>query len=124
MSLIEKLNSLRPQFITAAQAVYDMWWQDEDGLDECGCPGGICDEIEHEFSDILAHHGIDCTSGGQPGDDHAFVIAYNENMAFVVDIPCHIYETGGGYVWKKKPDVVFVETDVLIYLTAMPDHDE
>lgn len=31
-----------------------------------------------------------------------------------MDIPPRVYETGGGYSWKKIPDVVFKSDDIVI----------
>lgn len=109
------LNSLRPQIAIAAQQIYDDWEQDE--FDE----GGICDQISMAISGILTSADIDCTEGGHDGDDHSYIIAYNESAAYLVDIPYDIYEIGGGYSWTKIPNVVFDESDIVIEPTHRPD---
>ncbi len=52
--------------------------------------------------------------GGQDGDDHAYLIVYNDSEAYIVDIPPGVYEEGGGYNWQKKPDVTIQASDVII----------
>ena len=41
------------------------------------------------------------TEGGQEGDEHAYIIVFNDTEAYEVDIPPGVYETGRGYSWKK-----------------------
>lgn len=84
--------------------------------------GGICDEIALEIGGILSSAGINTVDGGHDGDDHAFIVAYNDNEAFIVDIPYNLYETGGGYNWKKIHGVQFIEDDVVISPISMPDY--
>jgi len=111
--LIHKLRALRPEIAQRAQIVYDNWVEDEGG--------GICDEIADAISSVLAHEGIETTEGGHDGDDHAFVIAYDEVSSFAVDVPPQTYEIGGGYSWTKIPDVVFSPNDVIIAQVDRPD---
>lgn len=96
----------------AAQEIYDSW--DQNDPDDGG--GGICDEIANQISDIIVSTipDVQIMEGGQDGDDHAFVIAYNDTEAYTVDIPPDVYETGGGYCWQKIPDVQFQPDDVSI----------
>lgn len=109
--LYTQLLSLRPTIAKAAQAIYDEWEQH----DECDM-GGICDEIAREIQTIIVQHAhCEVTDGGHDGDDHAWVIAYNQNSAFGIDIPPEIYETGGGYCWKKIPNVKFDANDVHVW---------
>lgn len=109
--LYNQLLALRPLIAKAAQAIYDEWEQD----DECDM-GGICDEVAREIQTIIVQH-VHCevTDGGHDGDDHAWVIAYNQNSAFGVDIPPETYETGGGYCWKKIPNVKITPNDVHVW---------
>lgn len=102
-----ELVTLAPEFAQVAQREYDSWQQDADGMDDELGTGGICDKIAEAIGEILAENGFDVVPGGQEGDDHSFYIALSEGRAFSVDIPYWIYETGGGYVWKKKKGVVF-----------------
>lgn len=100
------LERMRPLLCAAAQQVYDEWEQ-EDGVDVELGTGGICDKISEAMSDVLAGAGFDTQEGGQEGDDHSYVIAGKYGFEFMVDIPSHIYEIGGGYKWTKLPDVQF-----------------
>jgi len=90
-SLKSVLESLRPQIVAAAQKALDDWQPNEEGWDETLGSGGACDEINWAIKDILAGAGIDNMDGGQEGDDHAYCIAYNDEEAYLVDIPCGIY---------------------------------
>lgn len=112
--LLTKLIALRSTIAQAAQKVYDQWEQDPEGVDEEFGGGGICDSVSSEIGSILAGVGIDFVDGGQDGDDHAFLYAYDEQEAYEVDIPPGIYERGSGYSWTKIPDVVFDQDDVQI----------
>ena len=114
--LYQVLYSLRPQIILAAQCIYDEW--DQSG-DDSG--GGICDEIASAIGDILAQFDINHTYGGHEGDDHAYIIAYNDYESYVVDITPETYEHGGGYSWTKIPDVQFELDDVIIARVHRPD---
>ena len=108
-SLLDKLNKLRSEFAAAAQAIYDSWEDDDSG--------GICDEIANEISSIIATNivNVDIEDYGHDGDDHAAVVVSRGEEAYVVDIPASSYEKGGGYSWKKLPDVTFTENDVSIF---------
>lgn len=108
------LDELRPELCAAAQGVYDDWQQDQDGMDEEYGTGGICDRISEAMSDVLVGAGFDVDEGGQQGDDHAYLIASACGFDFIVDIPPRVYERGGGYVWTKRPGVVFAPNDVFI----------
>lgn len=112
--LLQRLRALIPRIVVAAQTEYNAWDQNEDGEDEELGTGGICDAIASSIASILAGAGIDCVDGGQEGDDHAFLYAYDDTEAYEVDIPPQIYERGGGCSWKKIPDVEFEAGDVSI----------
>lgn len=112
--LLTRLKALRVDIASAAQAVYDQWEQDEDGVDEEFGGGGICDEISREIGSILAGAGISFIEGGQDGDDHAFLYAFDNLEAYEVDIPPQIYERGSGYSWTKVTGVLFDKDDVQI----------
>lgn len=121
--LYVKLMTLRPQMAFAAQKVYNNWEQDEDGMDPDLGGGGICDEVARAISDVIAHNiqNAEFADGGQEGDDHAYMIVYNQQEAYGVDIPCHIYEKGGGYSWQKLPGVHFSPTDIAIWEVPHPE---
>jgi hypothetical protein len=103
-----------PEIVKAAQQRYDDWRQDDSGWDEDLGTGGICDQIAEDISGILADELFDVCGGGQEGDDHSFVFAGMAGHAFSVDIPCHVYELGSGYTWRKLPGVEFADEHVVI----------
>ncbi len=113
-NLYHILMRLRPAIAQIAQIIYDEWDDDE--------YGGICDMIADEISGILSHNGIDNTDGGHDGDDHAYIIAYNDNESYIVDIPYDTYERGGGYNWSKIPNIQFTPNDVVISQCHRPDY--
>ncbi len=100
----------------AAQEVYDSWDQDEDGFDPDPGHGGICDEISCALAGVITNgvEDIEVHEGSQEGDDHSFLIVMNSEEAYSVDIPPRVYETGGGYSWKKINDVSFSPEDIVI----------
>lgn len=112
--LQSQLRRLAPELAESAQRVYDTWEQDENGEDQDLGAGGICDLVAQEMASVLERAGIDFMEGGHDGDDHAFLIAYDADEAFTVDIPPGVYETGSGYSWRKRPGVTIDASDVMI----------
>lgn len=110
-----QILSLRPKMVQAAQAEYNAWNQNEEGVDMDLGGGGICDRISNAISGVLSEAGIDTTDGGQDGDDHAYTIAYNDTEAYGVDIDQHTYEKGGGFNWTKIPGVVFTPNNIEVW---------
>ena len=106
------LQSLRSKMAISAQAVYDEWKQDKEGYDELLGGGGICDQIAEAFMGVLSGAGFEVQDGGQDGDDHAYVVVKTPEGYYNVDIYPGKYESGGGYNWKKIPDVHFSPEDV------------
>jgi len=118
------LNKLKPLLVRAAQQVYNEWAQDEKGWDEYLGTGGICQDVTDAFLEVLFHHDI----MGVPfvptiGENHVWAVADLKEGAYRVDIPAEVYETGGGYSWKKKPNVVFEEDDLIIEDMGFPFRD-
>ena len=76
--------------------------------------------------DVLSKNDIESTTVSQTiGEQHVYVVAKTEDGIYEVDIPPDVYETGGGYCWKKIPNVKFDEEDVLINrLSFDPDEFE
>ena len=106
----KEIRALLPELCSTAQKIYDDWDQDENGHDQEVGHGGICDLISQGFSEIFAEHGWETNEGGQEGDNHSFLFIRktpHSSKAFGIDIPPHIYETGGGYSWRKIPHVTF-----------------
>lgn len=115
MDLRRRIEALRPELAAAAQKVLDEWVQDEDGWDEELGSGGACDEISKAMTEVLySLDGVEVADGGQDGDDHAFPVVYDDDEAYAVDIPPRVYETGGGYSWKKIEGALVREEDVSI----------
>lgn len=116
MGLKEELERLRPNLAAAAQRIVDEWEQDEEGLDPDLGSGGVCDRISDALGDVIFGEvdGVNVTEGGWEGDDHAWIIVYDDSDAFAVDIPPGVYETGGGYSWKKIEGAQIGPEDVVI----------
>lgn len=123
---VDTLSSLKPLLAQAGQKVYDEWEQDENGHCEILGSGGICQDIAEAMCDILYQHGIECSTVSQQiGEQHVYVLAKTEDGVYNVDIPPYLYETGGGYCWKKIPDVEFNERYVVINrLSSDPEEYE
>lgn len=113
--LIDRINSISAQIAGVAQGVYDDWEQDSEGFCEEHGYGGICDAIADAIGGWISStmSGVEIVNGGQDGDDHAFIVVLTKKEAVLVDIPPYVYETGGGYCWKKKRGVVFTAGDVV-----------
>jgi hypothetical protein len=118
-NLYNQLLSLRPQMAQAAQEVYDGWQGEEDATFGYG---GICDEIANAMAGVIVGtlSDVNTTDGGQEGDDHAWVVAYNSVEAYGVDIPPKLYERGSGYQWTKVPDITFLPQHVEIFKLDIP----
>lgn len=115
MNLKKRLESLRADLAAAAQRVIDEWQPDEYGWDEGFGAGGACDEVAKAMSEVVAGlEGVEIQDGGHEGDDHAYLVVYDADEAFAVDIPPDIYETGGGYSWKKVEGARISPGDILI----------
>lgn len=116
-SLKKELEQLRPRMVEAVQKIYDEWTQDEDGVDEELGTGGICDQVADAIVGVIQENvrDVDTLEGGQDGDDHAWPIAQRGDEAYGVDIPPGVYESGGGYSWKKISDVVFKPEYIVIF---------
>lgn len=115
--LFQKLNELRSDLAQAAQLVIDEWSQNEEGFDEDLGNGGICDLVSQAMADVIVGSmaDVEIVDGGHDGDDHAWLIVVDANEAVGVDIPPGVYETGGGYSWKKIEDVEIEPTDVVLW---------
>lgn len=119
----DTLFSLKSKLAHSAQKVYDEWEQDENGYCDILGEGGICQDIADAMADVLSNNGIECSTVSQSsGEQHVYVVARTEDGVYMVDIPPYLYETGGGYNWKKIPDVEFDERYIVIDgLTSDPD---
>lgn len=115
ISLEDRLYNLRDSIRHDVQNLYDDWYQDEYDTN------GLCDQISDVIGSILSHNDINHTEGGHDGDDHSYIIAYDDTDTFIVDIHPSVYEIGGGYSWKKIDNVVFTVDDIEIIETHRPD---
>ena len=115
--LYNKLMQLRPQFAAAAQKVYDEWDQNNEGIDDTLGSGGICQDIAEAIANVVSFstNYNASTIEAQCGEQHVWAVVYNKTEAYHVDIHYGVYETGGGYNWKKKPDVKFDANMIEIY---------
>jgi len=105
----------------AVQAVLDTWDQDEEGWDEEFGFGGACDAISNAISELINMEGVEVLEGGHDGDDHSWIVVYDDKEAFDVDVPPSVYETGGGYSWRKTKDATVSPEDVIIYPVKRSD---
>jgi len=113
------LKSLFPLLVAAAQKEYDQWRQDEDGIDEVLGSGGICQDIASEMASVMNSHGIDCSTVSQSqGEQHVYCICKLQEGVYEVDISPYVYETGGGYNWRKIPNVKFDESHLSVSLLS------
>lgn len=120
---IKDIEPIRGELAKAAQIPYDAWEQDADGMDlELGS-GGICHLIVDELLSVLDRHGFVCTSMSLDSEVHVVTVLQVQEGIYILDIPYGIYETGGGYTWRKIPDVVFEGSDITLY-RVYSDPDE
>lgn len=114
LASLSHVKSLRPDIVAEVQKEYDDWGQDDEGFDLEVGSGGICDRIAERIGNVLAGAGIDTHTGGQEGDDHAWIIANLKEGVYFIDVPPGLYEQGAGYNWKKIENVKFEPDDVVI----------
>lgn len=117
---IRDIEPIRAELAQAAQKPYDDWAQDENGMDEELGPGGICHLIVDEMLSVLDRHGFVCTSMSLDSEVHVVTVVQVQEGIYILDIPYGIYERGGGYNWRKIPDVTFEPGDITLYRTS-PD---
>lgn len=125
--LRRELEALRPEMAKAFQKVYDEWTQDEEGIDEELGTGGICDLVSEAIGSALSEHLGDVSffCGGAEGDDHAWMIVQRAKEAYGVDISPGVYESGGGYRWKKREGIVLGPADIEIFpVDPLPEEPE
>lgn len=101
--------ALRADLAEAAKAVYGAWEQGPDGWDEELGEGGICQDVASAMAGRLDGHGFEhvVTVHASVGENHVFLVVLLEDGVYSVDIPPTVYEAGGGYVWRKRPDADF-----------------
>jgi hypothetical protein len=47
-------------------------------------------------------------------EQHVFVVAQFKEGVYMIDIPYDVYESGGGYTWKKKNNIIFNRDHIVI----------
>jgi|GEM_PF-3397742 len=120
-ALFNQLNALIPKFAEAAQNIYDEWDATADpevGDWEVGF-GGICHLIADKMADALSKNPnmwAATNSTEYAGSPHVNILVFSKDNTegYIVDINPFRYESGGGYTWKKIPDVEFNNMDVII----------
>ena len=121
-TLQKKLQFLLPRIAQVGQDEYDMWEQDEEGYAEELGHGGICHLIADgmvEMIDEYIPEGLHVAESATHMQ-HVFVASFYQQPdgrieGYSVDIHPHFYETGGGFCWKKIPDVEFDASMVELY---------
>lgn len=110
------------RLVAAAQAVLDDWVQDADGYDEILGHGGACQDVAAAMAETLGALGVSDIATLYTGFDggHVFLVANLADGVFEIDIPPSVYETGAGYVWKKRAGVRLAATDVVVARLAPP----
>ena len=109
-----KLQSLAPDLAEAAREVH-AGWEQVDGLDPDLGVGGICQDVAAAMCGVLDQHGFEAmTFHTTVGENHVFVVALAADGVYTVDIPPSVYESGSGFVWRKKEGAVFDASAVVI----------
>jgi len=122
ISILNKLKHYVPEIIELAQKVYDEW--DEDDIDTYA-NGGICHIIADAIAAYFSDLGLDtATINDSVGDVHVWTAVSMNGFVYRVDIPPSVYESGGGYSWKKLPNVKFTQRDIIIEFLCSNCHDE
>lgn len=119
------VNKLKRELVVVAQKEYDRWEQNDDGYDEELGYGGICQNIADAMASVLAGAGYDITivDSMGVGEQHVWVVLKAKEGVYSVDIPPYVYETGGGFNWKKKHDIEFSPEDIEVYKISADPRD-
>lgn len=112
MKNFEDLRALFLKIAQLGQNEYDQWSQDDTGYDVEVGHGGICHLIADQIVNFLNNHEIEAVTHSLDSEVHVLVIVKLIDGIYSLDIPYQYYETGGGYIWKKKSDVIFTENFV------------
>ena len=127
-TLKEKLTLLFPLIAQVGQEEYDAWEQDEEGYDVELGGGGICHLIAEEVADTINEYipeGLHTTQSATHMQ-HVYVVSFlkgkdGEIEGYSVDISPYLYEEGGGFCWRKLPDVEFQADWVELYPAELED---
>jgi hypothetical protein len=107
-----ELQRLVPEFLRVAQEVYDAWELDDEGYDWQVGSGGICHLIADEIAGVVSTVAKTCSTVSATHEVHVYTVAALDSGVWLIDIRPWVYETGGGYSWKKIPEVNFEEADL------------
>ena len=117
---VNQAKNLIPMILPKVQKEYDDW--DETNVDTYA-GGGICHILADAICDVLGNNGIECTPVSSSHEQHVYVAGKFEEGIYIIDIPYHIYETGGGFSWKKIPNITFETGDVTFYRASSDPAD-
>jgi len=108
--------AMTEELAAAARKVHSEWEQDIEGFDEELGMGGICQDVADAMIGVLCSAGVEnaIPFHGTVGENHVWVVALLSDGVYSIDIPPHVYETGSGYVWRKRHDAVIGAGDVTI----------
>jgi hypothetical protein len=122
LEIIETID--KEKLAEIAQTVYDAWdASDKDYGDWQVGFGGICHLIAEKIVSYLDDIGIYAQTVSSDAEVHVYVVAKTEDGVYLIDIPPHLYETGGGYNWEKIPEVVFNEDYIVIHRLSSDPKD-
>jgi hypothetical protein len=117
---VNQAKNLLPMILPKVQTAYDDW--DEIDVDTYA-GGGICHILADAICDVLGNNGIECTPVSSSHEQHVYVAGKFSEGIYIIDIPYHIYETGGGFSWKKIPNITFETGDVTFYRSSSDPAD-
>ena len=112
---VNQAKNLLPMILAKVQKEYDDW--DQSDVDTYA-GGGICHILAEAICGILSNNGIECTTVSCSYEQHVYVAGKFDEGIYTIDIPYHIYETGGGFSWKKIPNITFDASDVIFYKSS------
>lgn len=107
----QTLQALAPELAAAAQRIYDLWDASDETYGDEGLGvgfGGICHLIADDLAEIIYNKtGFAAVPQCSAYEQHVYVVVQADDGVYLVDIPYQYYERGGGFSWKKLPDVIF-----------------
>ena len=117
---IEDVNKLVPELIRKAQIEYDNW---DESLIDVYAGGGICHIIAERFQEVFWNNDIENMTVSSDFEQHVYCVILVKEGIFAIDIHHSVYETGGGFSWKKIPDVIFEPNDITFYLITQDKNE-
>ena len=117
--------SLKPQLAQAAQHIYDLWNQNDEGFAEMYGYGGICDDIANAMCDVIYKNTqYDSFYLYNEYDYHTSIYVYDteSETCYNVDISPYFYEEGAAYTWKQIKNVEFIPSMISIRHVCYEDY--